>query len=107
MAGVQVQELPLRVPPPIPRREGPSRFLALIGASLVVFSVVVKPPVHAGLALAGFVLWLLGSARLLLFGQAGRQRPAVFPGALEAATARFFFFPRQAPAPEPAAAPPV
>ncbi|CAN6327374.1 unnamed protein product [Urochloa humidicola] len=103
MAGVQVQELSLRVPPPIPHREGPSRFLALVGASLVVFSVVVKPPVHAVLALAGFLLWLLGSACLLLFGQVGRPRPVVFPGALEAVAGFFFFFPRQAPA----AAPPV
>ncbi|CAL4931880.1 unnamed protein product [Urochloa decumbens] len=107
MASVQVQELPLRVPPPIPRRQGPSRFLALLGASLLVLSLVVKPPVHAGLALAGFLLWLLWAARLLLSGQVGRQRP-VFQGALEAATARFFLA-RQAPAPapEPAAAPPV
>ncbi|CAN6336886.1 unnamed protein product [Urochloa humidicola] len=108
MAGAQ--ELPLQVP----RREG---FLALIGASLVVLSLVVKPPVHAWCALAGFLLWLMGMARLLLFGRIELQvqRP-VSPAALAAATAKLavgkvkcLFFGRQAPAPppapEPAAAP--
>ncbi|CAL5096135.1 unnamed protein product [Urochloa decumbens] len=107
MAGVQ--ELHLQVP----RREGPSGFLALIGVSLVVLSLVVKPPVQAGCGLAGFLLWLLWAARLLLFGPIGRQCP-VSPAALAATTANLavekakcLFFGRQAPPPEsePAAAP--
>ncbi|CAL4909448.1 unnamed protein product [Urochloa decumbens] len=105
MAGLQ--ELPLQVPPPIPRGEGPSGLIALIGASLVVLSLVVKPPVHAGCALAGFVLWLIGMARLLLFGRIELQRP-VSPAALAAATAKLaagkvkhLFFGRQAPPPAP------
>ncbi|RCV16657.1 hypothetical protein SEVIR_3G158800v4 [Setaria viridis] len=102
-----VQELPLQVPRPIPnpRREGPSCFLALLGASLVVLFVVVKPPVHAGCALAGFLVWLMGMARLLLFGQIGRQRQ-VYPAALAAATAKLAvenFFGHQPPPESPAA----
>ncbi|CAO2038626.1 unnamed protein product [Urochloa humidicola] len=104
MAGVQV-----------PRREGPSGFLALIGASLVVLSLVVKPPVRAGCGLAGFLLWFLWAARLLPFGPIGRQCP-VSPAALAATTAKLavektkhLFFGRQAPPPasepEPTAAP--
>ena len=109
VAGVQ-EELPLQVP----RREGPSAgFLALLGASVVVFSVaVVKPPVRAGFGLAGFLLWLLGVARLLLFGQIARRQRPVSPAALAAATARLaadklkhLFFHRQAPTPERAATP--
>ncbi|CAN6336887.1 unnamed protein product [Urochloa humidicola] len=101
MAGVQE----------LPRRCGPYHFVALLGASLLVLSVSGEPPVHAGCAIFGFLLWLLGVARLLLFGPIGLQRP-VFrgPGALEGATATArLFFPRQAPEPEPqpAAAPPV
>ncbi|KAL6609545.1 hypothetical protein ACP70R_039514 [Stipagrostis hirtigluma subsp. patula] len=59
--------------------------LMLLGASVVVFAVAGEPSVDAGHALAGFLLWLLGVARLLLFGQIG-QRP-LFPGRLEATTA--------------------
>ncbi|KAL6609542.1 hypothetical protein ACP70R_039511 [Stipagrostis hirtigluma subsp. patula] len=88
MAGVQVQDLPLRPPRPILRADNPCRFLALLlGASAVVTSVAGEPStVHAVFALAGFLLWLLGVARLLLFGQIG-QHP-MSPGALAANIAR-------------------
>lgn len=79
------QELPLQHQRSILGRQGSYHFLALLGASMVVFSVVGDPPVHAGFALAGFLIWLLGLARLLLFGQVG-QHPS-FPGELESATA--------------------
>jgi hypothetical protein len=54
------------------RREGAYRFLALLGASAVVFSVAgnpTNPPVTnaAWCALVGFLMWLLGVARLLMF----------------------------------------
>ncbi|KAL6618836.1 hypothetical protein ACP70R_033975 [Stipagrostis hirtigluma subsp. patula] len=88
MAGVQVQDLPLQPPRPILRRDTPCRLLALLlGASAVVSSVAGEPSaVHAGFALPGFLLWLLGVARLLLFGQIG-QHP-MCPGALAANIAR-------------------
>jgi hypothetical protein len=77
-----------------------------------VLSVVVRPPVHAGCALAGFLLWLLGIPRLLLFGRIGFGLP-MSPAELAAATAKLavqkvkrLFFGRQVPPPppEPAAA---
>ncbi|TVT98793.1 hypothetical protein EJB05_55882, partial [Eragrostis curvula] len=79
------QDLPLQLRRPVLDRPGTHRFLALLGASMVVLFVVSTPPVHAGYALAGFLVWLLGMARLLLFGQI-RQRPP-FPGELESTTA--------------------
>ncbi|KAF8716280.1 hypothetical protein HU200_026565 [Digitaria exilis] len=115
-AVVQQELLPLQAPPrPVHLREGPSRFLALLGASLVVFSVAVEPPVHAWFGLAGLLLWLMGMARLLLFGQIGRLLFPAYPAALAAATAklavekvkRLLQFGPQEPAlaPEPAPAP--
>ena len=42
--------------------------LMLLGASVVLLSAVGEPSaVHAGCALTGLLLWLLGVARLLLF----------------------------------------
>ncbi|OEL22394.1 hypothetical protein BAE44_0016588 [Dichanthelium oligosanthes] len=64
---------------------GPYHLLMLLGASAVVLSVVGEPPVHPGFALAGFLLWILGVSRLLLFGQIG-LRP-LSTGALVAAAA--------------------
>ncbi|KAL6609529.1 hypothetical protein ACP70R_039498 [Stipagrostis hirtigluma subsp. patula] len=63
----RVQDLPLQVP----RRDAPYHFVALIGASVVVLSVAGEPPVHPGYALAGFLLWLIGAARLLQSGHMG------------------------------------
>ncbi|RCV16659.1 hypothetical protein SETIT_3G156000v2 [Setaria italica] len=88
--------------------------IMLLGASaVVVFSVAGEAPVHAGFALAGFLLWLLGVARLLLLGRIGDglRRP-LFMGALVPAAAnlavdklKHFVFGRQDPA-EPAPARP-
>ncbi|OEL35078.1 hypothetical protein BAE44_0003903 [Dichanthelium oligosanthes] len=77
MAGVH--QLPLQ------QREETAGTLALLGASVVVFSVVGNPPppINAWCALAGFLVWLLGVARLLLLGQVG-PRP-LLTGALVAA----------------------
>ncbi|KAL6609532.1 hypothetical protein ACP70R_039501 [Stipagrostis hirtigluma subsp. patula] len=61
-------------------RAEPYHLTMLIGAAVVVLSVVGEPSVHAGYALAGFLLWLLGASRLLLFGQLGA--PAVAAASL-------------------------
>ncbi|KAF8727473.1 hypothetical protein HU200_019081 [Digitaria exilis] len=108
-AVVQQELLPFQAAPrQVHLREGPSRFIALLGASLVVFSVAVEPPVHAWFGLVGFLLWLMWMARLLLFGQIGRLFPA-YTAALAAATAKLavqkvkrLFFGPQEPAPAPA-----
>ncbi|OEL30751.1 hypothetical protein BAE44_0008235 [Dichanthelium oligosanthes] len=78
-----VQALPLQQHPrPILRRDTPCHFLALLGASFVLlFSVAGngKPSpsdVHAGCALAGFLLWLLGVARLEFAQNLQRAAPA-------------------------------
>ncbi|BAH93243.1 Os05g0552000 [Oryza sativa Japonica Group] len=60
----------LRLPAAAPMPRGAHALyglLALLGASVVVWSVAGKPPAaHAGHALAGFLLWLLGMIALLL-----------------------------------------
>ncbi|TVT98790.1 hypothetical protein EJB05_55879, partial [Eragrostis curvula] len=100
MAGVQ------ELVPPVPRRDGRYHFLALLGASVVVLSAVGKPPVHAGYALAGFLLWLVGVARIFLFVQIGQQLPLFFPKLFGAAAANLaadklmqFIFGRHDPVP--------
>ncbi|KAL6609537.1 hypothetical protein ACP70R_039506 [Stipagrostis hirtigluma subsp. patula] len=70
MAGVQDLRLQL------PRRDAPYHFIALIGASVVVLSAAGEPPVRAGYALAGFLLWLLGAARLLSLSHMGAYAAA-------------------------------
>uniref|UniRef100_J3M9H7 Uncharacterized protein n=1 Tax=Oryza brachyantha TaxID=4533 RepID=J3M9H7_ORYBR len=107
------RELPLqlRLPaaPTIPRCHHHALYglLVLLGASVVVWSVSVTgnpPSAHAGYALAGFRLWLLGIALLL------SPRP-VLPGSMAAATAdsdsavqklEHLFITRQPPPPPPA-----
>ncbi|KAL6618833.1 hypothetical protein ACP70R_033972 [Stipagrostis hirtigluma subsp. patula] len=85
MAGVQ--DLPLQ----LPRRDAPYYFVALVGASVVVFFVAGEPPVHPGYALAGFLLWLLGAARLLLLGQLGARAAAAANLARRAARCHHLF----------------
>nr|TKW26018.1 hypothetical protein SEVIR_3G158833v2 [Setaria viridis] len=71
MAGVRA------LPPPDPRPMSPCHFLALLGASVVLFSVAGEPSgVHAEFALAGFLLWLLGVAHLQ-FGHRLPGAPAI------------------------------
>ncbi|KAL6609533.1 hypothetical protein ACP70R_039502 [Stipagrostis hirtigluma subsp. patula] len=84
MAGAQ--DLVLQPPRPMLRRDAPCHFTALLGASVVALSVAGERPVHAGCALAGLLLWLVGVARLLLQLRQAGQHP-LFPGALAAAAA--------------------
>ncbi|KAL5229769.1 hypothetical protein ABZP36_028545 [Zizania latifolia] len=100
------RQLPLQLPRPaeqMPRRGGAlCGLFLLIGASVVVWSVAGKPPAaHAGYALAGFSLWLLGIALLL----SPRAPHPWFLGVIANPAVekpKYFFFSSQPPSPAPA-----